>query len=371
MQTKHTTPVMGENGYRRRQRAFDEQAPQPATYYGRPMLKKPTWKWYIPFYFFLGGVAGGAALLGAMAEFFGGTKHRSTVRHARYLALILSLICPVLLIVDLGRPSRFHHMLRVFKGSSPLNVGTWILSAFGAFSGLLAARQAAEDNLIIRRESGLGRFVRAIPIIPLSAVHGLLGLGLGGYTGTLLAATAVPLWQSNGVLLGPLFLADAVTSGAAALSLIGAATGQDTIQAREDLENVDTLGTVAQLGLIAAREALLPPKVREPLRRGLWGRVWQFGAIGMGMLSPLAIRLSMRLGRWKLGRALSIATSALSLLGALAERFAITEAGKVSAEDPLAYQEITRGLPGAARPRPEQQATMSPPVPARKSKVAA
>lgn len=371
MQTKDMVAMMSGNGYRRRQRAIREQPPQPTTYYGRPMIKKPTWKWFIPFYFFLGGLAGGTALLGTMAEFFGGARHRSSVRHARYLTLILSILCPVFLIIDLGRPMRFHHMLRVFKVSSPLSVGTWILTSFGLVSGALAARQAAEDDFIVRRQSWLGRMLRAVPTAPFAALHGLLGIGLGGYTGALLAATAVPLWQAGGVLIGPLFLSDAITSGAAALSLIGAATGQDTLRAREELENVDNLGTVAQLGLIVAREVMMPPRVRQPLRRGLWGRVWQFGAIGAGMVSPLAIRLSLRLGGWKLGRALSIATSTLSLIGALAERFALTEAGKISADDPRAYQEMTRGLPGEARPTALQQSVQAPAVPAKRPQVAA
>src|SRR5579871_5457729 len=115
MQTKNMVATTSENGHRRRQRAFDEQPAKPFTYYGRPMIKKPTWKWYIPLYLFLGGVAGGTALLGTMAEFFGGPRHRSTVRHARYLTLALSVFCPIFLIIDLGRPTRFHHMLRIFK----------------------------------------------------------------------------------------------------------------------------------------------------------------------------------------------------------------------------------------------------------------
>ncbi len=349
----------------------DLPAAKGATYYGRPMLKKPTWKWFIPFYFFLGGAAGGTALIGAMAEMFGGPRHRATVRHARYLSLVLSILCPIFLIVDLGRPARFHHMLRVFKGISPLNVGTWILSGFGVCSGALAVRQAADDDFIVRRKSRLGRMLRAVPTGPLAALHGLLGICLGGYTGTLLAATAVPLWQTEGVLLGPLFLCGAITSGAAALSLIGAATGQETAESREDLEQIDSLGAAAQLGLIVAREALMPPRVREPLRRGVWGGVWRFGAVGAGLVSPLAIRLGTRLGGRKLSRPLSVTATALSLLGALAERFALTEAGKISAEDPLAYQEITRALPGEARPTPTQQAHQAPAAPARRQQVAA
>ncbi len=368
---KNMGAMTSENGYRRRQRAFDEQPSRPTTYYGRPMLKKPTWKWYIPLYFFIGGIAGGSALLGALAELFGGARHRSTMRHARYLSLLLSTICPLFLILDLGRPSRFHYMLRVFKGSSPLSVGTWILSAFGMCSGSLAMCQAAEDDFMIRRRSTLGRILRAVPTAPLSAMHGILGLCLGGYTGTLLAATAVPLWQAGGVLLGPLFLSDAITSGAATLSIIEAATAPETRETRKDLERIDSLGTVAQLGLIIARDALMPPKVRAPLRHGFWGGVWRCGTIGAGMVTPLAIRLSTRLGGRKGGRFLSIATSTLSLIGALSERFALVEAGKLSAQDPLAYQELTRSLPGEARPTPLQQLAGTPAIPAKRPQMAA
>ncbi len=185
------------------------------------MIKAPHWKWYVPCYFFIAGITAGAAFFGALARFFGGPRHRVTVRHARYIALVLALICPVLLILDLERPRRFFHMLRVVKVRSPLSLGTWILMAFGVTSGLLAARQMAEDGVILRRRSFLSRLALLLPDRLLTLIHGALGLGLGGDTGVLLAATAVPLWAAAGILLGPLFLAASITSGAAALILLG------------------------------------------------------------------------------------------------------------------------------------------------------
>lgn len=337
------------------------------TYYGRPMIKKPTWKWPIPLYFFLGGVAGGAALIGAAADILGGERHKSTARHARYLTLILAMICPIPLIQDLGRPSRFHHMLRVFKVTSPLNVGTWILSAFGAVSGVLAAKQAAEDDLVVRRESGLGRVLRALPSGPFSALHGLLGVCLGGYTGVLLAITTVPLWAAAGILLGPLFLATGIASGAAALTLIGLARRDGSEAARREIEAVETIATVAQLSTLVAREAFVPPAIQKPLRQGMWGRVWQFGALGGGVVGPLALRLAVKVSGRKTGATISAVASTLSLAGALAERFALTEAGKLSADDPLAYQELTRGAPGQARLTAAEQERKAPRTPPYKS----
>ncbi|MGH2516671.1 MAG: NrfD/PsrC family molybdoenzyme membrane anchor subunit [Ktedonobacterales bacterium] len=339
----------------------------PITYYNHPMLRKPTWKWPIPFYFFLGGVAGGAAVIGAAAEILGGDNHKSTVRHARWLALILAMICPLLLIQDLGRPARFYRMLRIFKVSSPLNVGTWILSAFGLLSGILGAKQAAEDDMLIRRESGLGRFLRAIPSGPFTALHGLAGLGLGGYTGVVLTATAVPLWAAGGILLGPLFLATAIASGAAALTLIGIFRGNRTDEARRRVQAVETVATMTQLGLLAARQAVVPSTINKPLRRGVWGAVWQAGAVGGGVAAPLAIRLAVKLSGRRTSETLAAVSSALSLLGALAERMSLVEAGKLSADDPIAYQELTKGAPGQARSTPAEQAQRAPKTPAYKS----
>jgi len=332
----------------------------PTTYYGRPMIHKPLWRWYIPLYFFVGGLAGGAAVIASVAHFLGGPKHRGTERNARYLATAAALISAVLLIADLRRPLRFFRMLRVIKFSSPLSVGTWILSAFGLTSGLLAARQAVEDGFIVPRESQLGRLARRlIPVGPITALWGLTGLGLSGYTGTLLAATAVPLWAAGGIFLGPLFLATGLASGAAALTLMALGWGKrgpEADAARQQIETVEAISAVAQLTLVAAREAVVPPRINQPLRRGRWGLLYRGGAVGGGMAAPLLLRFVIRLSGRRVGGAIAAIAATLTLLGALAERFAITEAGKQSADDPLAYQELSRGAPGEARPTPAQQA---------------
>jgi formate-dependent nitrite reductase membrane component NrfD len=327
----------------------------PATYYGRPMIKAPHWKWFVPGYFFIAGIAAGVAFFGALARFFGGPRHRVTVRHARYLALALSLICPVLLILDLGRPRRFFNMLRVVKVRSPLSLGTWILMAFGVTSGLLAARQMALDGVILRRRSLLSRLALLLPDRLLTLLQGALGLGLGGYTGVLLAATAVPLWAAAGILLGPLFLAASITSGAAALILLGLLSGRQSRAARADLEIVASVGAITQLGLAAAHEAFVPERISQPLRHGVWGRVFRYGVLGGGLIAPMGLRLLAWRSGARMERIFSALSAIFTLFGTLAERFALVEAGKVSARDPLAYQELTAGAPGEARPTPAEQ----------------
>lgn len=95
-------------------------------YYGLPHRKRPTWHWHIAWYFYLEGLPAGAFLLADLAALFGSDKLRPAVRAGRYAAFLAFLPCPPLLIADLGDPSRFHHMLRVFKPSSAMNLGTWV-----------------------------------------------------------------------------------------------------------------------------------------------------------------------------------------------------------------------------------------------------
>src|SRR5581483_11139583 len=101
---------------------FPQASPENG-YYHIPLLKQPPWTWEIPLYFFVGGAAGAAAVIGAIADYTG--ADRQLVTHARWIAAAGSVISPALLISDLGRPERFLAMLRVFKPQSPMSVGVW------------------------------------------------------------------------------------------------------------------------------------------------------------------------------------------------------------------------------------------------------
>src|SRR5262249_44843353 len=98
---------------------FPQASPETG-YYGIPLLKPPAWTWEVPLYFFVGGAAGAAAVIGAVADYSG--ANRKLVRDARWIAATGSVLSPVLLISDLGRPSRFLSMLRVFKPQSVMSV---------------------------------------------------------------------------------------------------------------------------------------------------------------------------------------------------------------------------------------------------------
>ncbi|MEO6487780.1 MAG: NrfD/PsrC family molybdoenzyme membrane anchor subunit, partial [Thermoanaerobaculia bacterium] len=105
---------------------------QGGSYYGLPLLKPTTWTWEVPAYFFVGGAAGAAAVIGFAGQISGADA--KLVRDARWIAAIGAALSAPLLIADLGRPERFLHMLRVFKPKSPMSVGAWTLTVFGATS---------------------------------------------------------------------------------------------------------------------------------------------------------------------------------------------------------------------------------------------
>src|SRR5829696_3345202 len=123
------------------------------SYYGRAVLKEPIWSWEIPCYFFAGGLAGASSNLALVARLAGNDR---LARRALLVALGGAAVSPPLLISDLGRPDRFYNMLRVFKPTSPMSVETWVLSAFGAATGL------ATDSEVLGLFPRLGRFCQAI-----------------------------------------------------------------------------------------------------------------------------------------------------------------------------------------------------------------
>src|SRR5438045_1107857 len=157
-------------------------------YYGIPLLKEPAWTWEIPLYFFVGGAAGSAAVVGAIANYTG--ADRKIVRDARWIAAAGSVLSPALLIADLGKPSRFLNMLRVFKPQSAMSVGVWTLVGFSAGASAAAFAQFLSD-----------RYGPSFPVRVLErageAASLAFGLPFSNYTGVLIGATAIPAWNQN------------------------------------------------------------------------------------------------------------------------------------------------------------------------------
>jgi protein NrfD len=189
----------------------------------------PHWGGYIIWYFYLGGIAAGAYAMASMATLFGDESDRRATRAAHYLAFPLVSLCGPLLIIDLGRPERFWHMLiqsetfrPMFKWWSPMSAGSWGLSVFGAFSAVSFLGVLIEDGWIRAGEATKARVValqRGWQGKVFAAGGAAAAFFLGSYTGILLAATNQPIW-SDTTWLGSLFLASATSTGLAAMVLL-------------------------------------------------------------------------------------------------------------------------------------------------------
>jgi formate-dependent nitrite reductase membrane component NrfD len=298
----------------------------PTSYYGRPVVKPPTWKWPIPTYLFTGGLAAGSALMAAGARTLG---DEDLAGRATLTSLAAVAVSGGLLVADLGRPSRFHHMLRVVKPTSPMSVGTWVFSAFSVLSGAGAAAT-------VGRILGVGP-VRAVATAGAAAQYGaaLVAPALGTYTAVLVADTAVPSWHEARTQLPWLFAASATASGGAAASVL-IATRRAPSPAASAVRTLTVAAAAAEL--IADRamhrhlEAITTgdpeaPDLGAPSRRGHSGRLARGArvATALGALGVAAGGRSRLLGAF--GGLSALAGSAL-------ERFAIFSAGAETARHP-------------------------------------
>jgi hypothetical protein len=266
------------------------------------VLKTPVWTPEVPWYFFVGGMAGAAAPLALGAGMSG---RPALARRGWLLALAGVGISPVLLISDLGRPERFHNMLRVFKVTSPMSVGSWALAGFGTATAI-----AVGGELL-----GLPGGAAAKP------VAAALGPVVSTYTAALIADTAVPVWHEARTELPFLFAATSAASAGAALTLVTPA--EEAGPARR----LAFAGAAAALALLETMERRLGP-LGEPYREGDAGR---FGKAAKALIGAGAVGLGT-LGRKS--RAVAAGSAAAVLAGAALERWSVFRAGFQSAEDP-------------------------------------
>src|SRR5260221_9857611 len=273
-----------------------------------PLLKKAPWSWEIMLYFFLGGLAGGSFLVSTLADLLGSKQDAAVVRTARFLALICILISPILLIKDLGRPERFHHMLRVLKLRSAMSLGTWALTIFGICCGFTTGHQLARDGLL-NWFPLLARFMKAMPVKIIESIGSIFGLFVASYTGVLLASTAVPVWARARHILGPLFLSSGLSTALASLSLL-LSLGRSKQDTLERLERAEMITLATELGLISTLPRVLGP-LAKPLFKGRVGVLFMAGTMGSGLLVPLFTRIGWKLTRKPMPRALNIGSSLL------------------------------------------------------------
>jgi formate-dependent nitrite reductase membrane component NrfD len=290
----------------------------PATftsYYGRPIVKASPWESDIPAYFFLGGLAAGSSLLAAGADLRGLPELR---RAARIAALVGGAAGSAALIHDLGRPARFLNMLRTAKPTSPMSVGTWILTAFGPAASLAGA---AEIATMVPVRVPLASRLLEIGARPAGLLAAALAPALASYTGVLLSDTATPAWHEAARELPFVFAASAAAS-AGGLAMIATRVDQAAPARR-----------MAAGGALAA----LAMEQRMGRSMGLSAETLHTGKAGRLMAASRALTAAGALGTLVLGgrtRAGAALSGAALVAGSVCTRFAIFESGQESARDP-------------------------------------
>ncbi|RBY78858.1 polysulfide reductase [Geodermatophilus sp. TF02-6] len=298
--------LTGTRGGRRRRGGEQPVVPDATftSYYGKPVLNGPVWSAPdIPGYFFTGGLAGASSMLALAAD---ATRRPGLARVSKTGAAVGVFLSLAGLIHDLGEPARFLNMLRVFKVTSPMSVGSWLLAAYGP-----AATASAGSAL-----TGL------LPRTGLAATAGaaVLGSGVATYTAALVSDTAVPAWH-DGYREMPFLFAGSSAASAGGLGLLAGPPGEAGPARR-----LAVLGAAAEVAATRLMERRLG-MVGEPYSEGRSGRLVKLGEklLVAGAAAAVAGRRRPWLGR--VGGALLLTASALT-------RWGVFEAGMASADDP-------------------------------------
>jgi hypothetical protein len=281
-------------------------------YYGIPLLKEPQWTHEIPLYFFVGGAAGAAAVMGAIAHYTG--ADRRLVRDARWIAAAGAIISPALLISDLGRPERFLAMLRVFKPQSPMSVGVWTLLGFSggaaaaAFAEFMQERYGSSFPLRIIENAG-------------AAASLAFGLPFSNYTGVLIGATAVPVWNQN---VGDLPIHFAASGTAAAVGML-------ELMGHRQSRALQALGMGAALFELweGIRIEGRSHSHLDPLKHGRSGWLTRAGGVLSGPV-PFALRTMSAFSAPKRSSGLRRWAAMSAIAGSLITRIAWIQAGHAS-----------------------------------------
>jgi len=279
------------------------------SYYGRPVIKEPVWRVPdVPGYLFLGGLAGASSVLAAGSQLSG---YRELAKVAKVGALGAISLSALALVHDLGRPGRFANMLRVFKPSSPMSVGSWLLAGYGPVAGAAAVSEVT------------GILPKAGTAATLGA--GLLGPAIATYTAALLCDTAVPAWHA-GYREMPYVFAGSAASAAGGLGLLATRPAD-----AEPARNLAVFGAAVEL--IAKRQLIRRlagsegQSLAEPYEAGTTGAVLRLAEfLTAGALAGAV------LGRRS--RAVSVLAGASLVAASAMTRFGIFEAGMASARDP-------------------------------------
>jgi formate-dependent nitrite reductase membrane component NrfD len=308
----------------------DFPAGQEATYYGLPAVKPSLWHGLVSSYMFVSGIGGSAQIIASLADLLEDRALTSIVRNGRYIALASALAGGPLLIIDLHTPRRWYNMLRIFRKTSPMSIGTWVLMSFGSLSAVLAGAQFASD----RGHAPSGMVGGTIKLLQIPAA--LSGMAMTTYTGSLLSATSTPLWAAAPRTIAASFGAAAMASGAATLRIA------ERRQAAPDgasrvLDRIGFMASAAELVLmICLRQQLQRRGVGGALRETAWGFAYDIGAVGLGAGVPI-LHYAQRARQSEHAPRSMLLISLAVLAGGFLLRHILIEAGNASTKRPRDY----------------------------------
>lgn len=302
------------------------------SYYDHPVLREAHWRWEVIWYFFIGGLMSGNALLAAAADTFGDEDDRAIVRNGRWLALAGAAASPILLIKDLGRPERFLNMTRILKLRSPMSVGVWSLLGFSALSAIAALEELRGHGRVPWFLGGL------LPRGPRNLFHALAASFTGSYTGVLISATAIPVWNAGRRHIPAIFVCSALATSCAAQAALLALRGGSP-KSINKLETIEFVASLAEGALLLdyanragdAGNALFDGEVGERLRTGTL-----LGGIAVPALLNLASALRKPARAVRRHPVKTLLVAGLTLYGGYVLRKSLIEAGRASADDPRA-----------------------------------
>ena len=300
-----------------------------SSYYGQPIVKPVPWDHKISAYLFVGGIAGASGIIQAGAVASG---NAALQRNSRLTAMVTVGLSGAALVADLGRPERFLNMMRTVKLTSPMSVGTWILTAYSAFAGVTTAQETLRilQTPEVRRRSlegsrgPLTALVRVTGALGTPATIGQAAFGapLAAYTAVLLSDTAHPVWHESRRDLPFVFV------GSAALAASGVQMVLTPTAQAGPVRRLALVGVATELvAMHRLEEHLTDLGIDEPIRTGQGAGKLRL-AKALGIAGGLGTLLSGR------SRLLAIASGGALAAASALTRMGVVEAGIESAKDP-------------------------------------
>jgi formate-dependent nitrite reductase membrane component NrfD len=306
-------------------------------YYGLPSVKPSLWGGLVSGYIFIAGIGGSGQIIATAADLVGDQTLAPIVRNGRYIALGATVLGGPLLIIDLHTPQRWYNMLRIFRKTSPMSIGTWVLMSFGSLSAALAAAQFASDHGYSPNRA----MQTAVKLLEVPAA--LAGMAMSTYTGALLSATSTPLWAAAPRRIAAVFGASAMASGAAALTIAnGRSASGDADRA---LNGIALAASALELFLLLSlRRRFREQGVDGALNETGWGLAYDLGVMALGAGAPMLHHIEGAIEPKRAPRrALMISFAVLA--GGFLLRHVLLHAGNTSAKRPKDHFHLTGRAP--------------------------